>query len=213
MPASLYTDRGSHYFLTPEAGGRVAKDQRTQVGRALHQFGVEHIAAYSPEARGRSERGFGTLQDRLVKELALAGITEIAAANRFIAETYLPDHNQRFAKPPEIDATGFVPVPEGYRIEDILCLHEDRIVARDNTVRYDNRILQLPASPVRPHYVKAKVRVHAYPDGALAVFYGPGCIARYAADATPAETAKPADCVNRFDAAACGQVDSPAPPA
>lgn len=223
LPASLYTDRGSHYFVTPEAGGRVAKDQRTQVGRALHQLGVEHIAAYSPEARGRSERAFGTLQDRLVKELALAGIDDIAAANRFIAETYLPDHNRRFTQPPEIDASGFVPLSEGYRIEEILCLHEDRVVARDNTVRYGNRILQLSPSPHRPHYVKAKVRVHEYPDGALAVFYGPGCIGRYAADGTPAdailadgtpaETTKPVNCVNRFDAAARGQVDSPAPPA
>ena len=91
MPSSLYTDRGSHYFHTPEAGGKVAKDQHTQVGRALHQLGIEHIAAYSPEARGRSERAFGTLQDRLVKELALAGIATVEAADRFIADTYLPD--------------------------------------------------------------------------------------------------------------------------
>ena len=100
MPSSLYTDRGSHYFHTPEAGGKVAKDQHTQVGRALHQLGIEHIAAYSPEARGRSERAFGTLQDRLVKELALAGIATVEAADRFIADTYLPDHNRRFATPP-----------------------------------------------------------------------------------------------------------------
>ena len=79
---SLYTDRGSHYFHTPEAGGKVAKDVLTQVGRALAQLGIEHIAAYSPEARGRSERAFRTLQDRLPKELALAGVTDIEAANR-----------------------------------------------------------------------------------------------------------------------------------
>ena len=91
MPSSLYTDRGSHYFHTPEAGGKVAKDRHTQVGRALHQLGIEHIAAYSPEARGRSERAFGTLQDRLVKELALAGIATVEAADRFIADTYLPE--------------------------------------------------------------------------------------------------------------------------
>ena len=100
LPGSLYTDRASHYFHTPEAGGKVAKDKRTQVGRALHQLGIEHIAAYSPQARGRSERTFGTLQDRLVKELSLAGITEIEAANRFIEESYLPDHNRRFATGP-----------------------------------------------------------------------------------------------------------------
>ncbi len=85
---ALYTDRGSHYFHTPEAGGKVSKERLTQVGRALAELGIEHIAAYSPEARGRSERAFRTLQDRLVKELALAGIATVAAANRFIAEVY-----------------------------------------------------------------------------------------------------------------------------
>ena len=100
LPSALYTDRGSRYFHTPEADGKVAKDQRIQVGRALHQLGIKHISAYSPEARGRSERAFGTLQDHLVKELALAGITTIEAANCSVAETYLPEHNRRFATPP-----------------------------------------------------------------------------------------------------------------
>ena len=104
LPSSLYTDRGSHYFHTPKADGPVDKTQLTQVGRALKQLGIEHIPAYSPEARGRSERMFGTLQDRLIKELAQAGITEIAAANAWIREVYLPRHNARFAKPPAVAA-------------------------------------------------------------------------------------------------------------
>src|ERR1700683_5085318 len=95
---ALYTDRGSHYFYTPKAGEKVSKAQQTQVGRALSHLGIEHIAAYSPQARGRSERMFGTLQDRLIKELKLAGITEVEAANRFFREIYLPEHNARFAK-------------------------------------------------------------------------------------------------------------------
>ena len=90
---SLYTDRGSHYFETPEAGGRVSKTVLTQFGRALKQLGIEHIAAYSPQARGRSERVFGTLQDRLPKELALAGITTVEAANRWLREIYIAEHN------------------------------------------------------------------------------------------------------------------------
>ena len=94
---ALYTDRGGHYFHTPVAGGRVSRERPTQVGRALAELGIEHIAAYSPEARGRSERAFRTLQDRLVKELALAGIATLDAANRFIAAVYLPAHNARFA--------------------------------------------------------------------------------------------------------------------
>ena len=110
LPGALYTDRGSHYFHTPEAGGKVDRNRPTQVGRALHQLGIEHIAAYSPEARGRSERAFGTLQDRPVKELALAGIATAEAANRFIADTYLPDRNRRFATEPELDDSAFVPL-------------------------------------------------------------------------------------------------------
>ncbi len=97
LPSSLYTDRGSHYFYTPQADGPVDKQHLTQVGRALKQLGIEHIPACSPEARGRSERMFGTLQDRLIKELALAGIADITAANQFIREVYLPQHNSRFA--------------------------------------------------------------------------------------------------------------------
>src|SRR5215469_3755028 len=91
LPSSLYTDRGSHYFYTPKAGGKVAKDMPTQVGRALKHLGIEHIPAYSPEARGRSERMFGTLQDRLPKELTRAAITNLEAANRFIRKVYLPE--------------------------------------------------------------------------------------------------------------------------
>jgi hypothetical protein len=97
LPSSLYTDRGSHYFYTPQADGPVDKDRLTQVGRALRHLGVEHIPAYSPEARGRSERMFATLQDRLIKELATAGVTEIAAANAFIRDIYLPAHNASLA--------------------------------------------------------------------------------------------------------------------
>ena len=185
LPCSLYTDRGSHYFHTPEAGGKVAKDQRTQVGRALHHLGIEHIAAYSPQARGRSERAFGTLQNRLVKELSLAGIIAIEAANRFIADTYLPDHNRRFATKPELEASAFVALTQPDQVDEVLCLHTKRVVAHDNTVRYERRVLQIPASPARAHYVKATVRVHEYPDGTLALFHGPRCLARYNADGEP----------------------------
>ena len=188
LPSSLYTDRGSHYFHTPEAGGKVDKSNPTQVGRALHQLGIEHIAAYSPQARGRSERAFGTLQNRLVKELSLAGITEIEAANRFIEESYLPDHNRRFATKPELEASAFVSSAPPDQVHEVLCLHTKRVVAHDNTVRHERRVLQIPASPVRHHYVKATVRVHEYPDGTLALFHGPRCLARYQADGEPIDT-------------------------
>jgi hypothetical protein len=175
---SFYTDRGSHYFLTPEAGGKVDRTQPTQVGRALAQLGIEHIAAYSPEARGRSERMFRTLQDRLPKDLALAGITDMEAANRWLREVYLPRHNARFAVQAAEAGSGFVPVaPEQWR--DVLCIQEERVVAPDNTVAWNRRRLQIPPHPARAHFVRAKVRVHHYPDGDLAIFHGPRCLARW----------------------------------
>ena len=178
LPSSLYTDRGSHYFYTPTADGPVDKKQLTQVGRALKQLGIEHIPAYSPEARGRSERMFGTLQDRLIKELAKVGITEIAAANKWIREVYLPAHNARFAKPAAVPESAFVKADAAV-LAETLCVQEERVVGRDNTVSFNGLKLQLPESPLRHHFVKARVRVHHYPDGALAVFHGPRCIARY----------------------------------
>jgi transposase len=184
LPASLYTDRGSHYFFTPKVGEAVDKERLTQVGRALNRLGIEHIAAYSPEARGRSERMFGTLQDRLPKELKLAGIGDIESANRYIRDVFLHAHNARFARAPQIAESGFVPVADARVLPDVLCIEHERIVARDNTVTYDGRRLQLPESPLRPHYVKAKVKVREYPDGTLAVFHGPRRIARYSAQGT-----------------------------
>ena len=181
LPSSLYTDRGSHYFYTPKAGEAVDKDRLTQVGRALCHLGIEHIPAYSPEARGRSERMFGTLQDRLPKELKLAGINSIEGANRFIREVYLPEHNGRFAKLPEIAESAFVAADPAL-LSEILCIEEERVVARDNTIAYGGLRLQLPESRMRAHYVKARVKVRQYPDGRLAVFHGPRRLARYDAD-------------------------------
>jgi len=178
LPGSLYTDRGSHYFYTPQAGEDVDKDRLTQVGRALDQLGIEHIPAYSPEARGRSERMFATLQDRLPKELRLTGITTVAAANRFLRELYLPAHNARFARPPALPESAFV-AADPAQLREILCVQEERVVARDNTVAYQGLKLQLPPSPARAHYVKARVKVRKYPEGTIALFHGPRLLARY----------------------------------
>jgi len=180
LPSSLYTDRGSHYFFTATAGEAVDKERLTQVGRALARLGIEHIPAYSPQARGRSERMFGTLQGRLPKELSLFGIHDIEAANRYICEVYLPLHNDQFAVPAQIAESAFVAVDPASLV-DILCIEQDRVVARDNTVAYQGRTLQLPQSPARAHYVKANVKVREYPDGTLAVFHGPRRLARYSA--------------------------------
>jgi transposase len=181
--SSLYTDRGSHYFLTPKAGGKVDKDRPTAVGRALAQLGIQHIPSYSPEARGRMERLFGTLQGRWPQELRLAGIATVEAANRTIRETLLPRHNGQFAVPAAEEGTAFVPYV-GRDLADILCLQEERIVGNDNCVVYKRLHLQIPPDRHRHHYVKATVRVHEYPDGSLAVFHGPRLLARYAPDGT-----------------------------
>ena len=180
---SLYTDRGSHYFETPEAGARVSKTVLTQFGRALRQLGIEHIAAYSPQARGRSERAFGTLQDRLPKELALAGITTVAAANRWLREVYIATHNARFAIAAEQEGSAFVADATG-AWREILCVQEDRKVGNNNTVKWHRLSLQLPPSRLRPHFVRTTVRVHEYPDGQLAVFWGPHRPADYDANGT-----------------------------
>lgn len=178
--SSLYTDRGSHYWHTDKAGSHVDKTRPTQVHRALQQLGITLIPAYSPEARGRSERAFRTLQDRLPKELTLAGITEMAAANGYLAERFLPAYNQRFAVSASEVGTAFIPWV-GTPLAEILCVQDERVVANDNTVRYQGRSLQIPQDRHRYHYVKVTVRVHEYPDGALAVFHGPRCLARYSA--------------------------------
>ena len=181
---SLYTDRGSHYFDTPVAGGKVAEGVSTQVGRALCQLGIEHIAAYSPQARGRCERVFRTLQDRLPKDLKLAGITTIEAANRFIKDTYIAAHNARFAEAPAEPGSAFVPVAYA-QWRDVLAIQEERTVAPDNTVAWKGKRLQIPPHPARPHFVKAKVRVHGYPDGELAIFHGPRCLVRWRPEDVP----------------------------
>jgi len=176
---SLYTDRGSHYFHTPEANGKVDKSNLTQVGRALRQLQIKHIAAYSPEARGRSERMFGTLQNRLPQEFALKCITTIEEANKYIQEEYLPRHNAQFCVKPASSASAFAALPDFILLDDILCIEEERIVQRDNTIRYNGLILQIPAGSCRQQYIKAEVKVRQYCDLSLAVFYGHLCIGRY----------------------------------
>jgi len=178
---SLYADRGSHYWITKEAGQGVDKQARTQVKRALDQLGITLIPASCPEARGRSERMFGTLQGRLPPELRTAGITTMAAANRYLRDVFLPAHNARFRVAAAAPGSAFTPYV-GRDLGDILCIQEERFVGRDNCVSYKRLSLQIPADRHRHHYVKASVRVHEYPDGRLALFHGARCLARFGAD-------------------------------
>ncbi len=176
--SSFYSDRGSHYWYTPKVGGKVDKIRLTQFGRALAILGIEMIPAYSPQARGRSERMFKTHQDRLVKELALAGITDMEEANQYIKNVYMPNFNNEFAKLDLITKSVFVPWV-GERIEEVLCEQYERIVNNANCVSFEGLTLQIPKDPNRYHYVKTKVKVKRYNDMTLAVFHGPRKLANY----------------------------------
>ena len=166
-PCSLYVDRVSHSFFTPEAGGKVDKERVTQAGRAMRQLGIEMIAAYSPEAGGRSGCMFGTPQKRLPQEMRLHSIADMARANRFLRDVFLPAHNAFFAKKAELEGSAFTP------LDDLLRIQEERVVGNGNIVRYKGHVLQFLPDGTRFHYAKSKVRVHEYPDGTLGVFHGP----------------------------------------
>lgn len=175
---SFYSDRGSHYWNTPQAGGKVDKVNLTQFGRAMKQLGITMIPAYSPEARGRSERMFSTHQERLPKELSLMGITDMDEANRYLQKSYMPNFNSEFMQQPLEEGTAFVSYI-GPSIDEVLCEHHDRTVGNDNCVRFENHSLQIPPDQYRCNFIKAKVGVHRYLNGMLAVFHGPRKLATY----------------------------------
>src|SRR5450759_1172886 len=169
---------GSHYWHTPEAGGKVDKKNPTPFGRAMKHLGIEMIAAYSSEARGRSERFFRTHQDRLIKELALYGITTMEEANRYTRDSYLPAFNVEFMVEPTEPGSAFVEWC-GPDLDDILCEQHDRTVGNDNCVSFEGIKLQIPPNKYRCHYIRTKIRVHRHNDGSLAIFHGPRKLATY----------------------------------
>ena len=169
--SSFYSDRGAHYWNTPSAGGKVDKENPTQFGRAMRELGVVMIPGYSPEARGRSERMFKTLQGRLPVELAELGIVDMEEANRFLRERFIADFSRRFAVEAAEEGSAFVPLL-GVGLDDILCLKHERVVGNDNCVRYRGKSLQIPPVGDRAHFVRARVKVHEYEDGMVAVVHG-----------------------------------------
>lgn len=178
--SELATDRGSHYWFTPEAGGKVDPSRPTQFKRAMDKMGIGMAPAYSPEARGRSERMFGTLQGRLPQELALAGILDMERANEWLRDVYLPRHNKWFSRPARVpDLSGFAPLADPGILDGILCESHDRVAGNDNCVSFEGMSLQIPPQPFRPNYRKARVRVTRHIDGTLAVWHGPRKLARY----------------------------------
>ncbi len=181
---ALYSDRGSHFWLTPKVGGKVDYHRRTQVGRALHELGVQMIPAYSPEARGRSERNFSTWQGRLPQELRLRQLRTLEAANRFLREEYIAEFNRRFQVAPKQRGNAFVPC-RSRDLERIFSLQFERSVNRDNTVSFQNLSLQIERVRWRATLAGCQVVVHQHLNGTLSLTHGPHCLGRYDARGAP----------------------------
>src|SRR5438309_2047071 len=178
LPAALYTDRAHWAVHTPTSGTAPDRFRLTQLGRALQRLGIEHIVSYSPQARGRSERVNGTLQDRLVNELRVAGVRTVAAANRYLRTRFVPAFNAEFGRRPADRRSAFVPLGR-VDLEQILCVEAERVVGRDNVVTADGVALQLGKQPGRRTCAGLHVLVRRHLDGGHSVWYGPRCLARY----------------------------------
>src|SRR6202045_5288357 len=181
---ALYSDRGSHFWLTPKVGGKVDYHRRTQVGRALHELGVQMIPAYSPQARGRSERSFSTWQGRLPQELRLHQLRTLEAANRFLREDYIAEFNRCFQVAPRQRGNAFVPC-RSRDLERIFSLQFERSVNRDNTVSFQNLSLQIERVRWRATLAGCQVVVHQHLDGTLSLTHGPHCLGRYDGGGAP----------------------------
>ncbi|HZZ17687.1 MAG TPA: ISNCY family transposase [Candidatus Sulfotelmatobacter sp.] len=186
---ALYSDRGSHFWLTPKVGGKVDYHRRTQVGRALHELGVQMIPAYSPQARGRSERNFGTWQGRLPQELRLAACTTLKQANGFLRERYIAEFNRRFQVAPRQRGNAFVPC-RSRDLDRIFSLQFERGVNRDNTVSFQNLSLQIERVNWRATLAGCQVVVHQHLDGTLSITHGPHGLGRYTSQGATLETTK-----------------------
>jgi transposase len=180
----LYSDRASHFFETLKAGAKIDPQRVTQVGRALRELGIRMIPAYSPQARGRSERNFGTWQGRLPQELRLRGITTVEEANRFLHEEYLAEFNRRFVVAAAQPGSAFLPL-QGQDLERIFALQHERVVHRDNTVEIAHRVLQIEKTPWRNTLAGCSVIVYEHLDGTLSVGYGPHLVGHFSPEGMP----------------------------
>lgn len=178
LPMAIYTDRAHWAFNTPQANGPVDRRQLTQVGRALDRLGIEHIPAYSPQARGRSERLNRTFQDRLVNELRVAKVTTLPAANAYLREQFLPDYNATFSCVPADPASAFVALGRA-DLDQILCYQEERLVARDNTVAFDGHAFQLARQPGRRSCAGLQVTIRRHLTGEYSIWCGARRLGHY----------------------------------
>jgi len=184
---SLYSDRASHFWLTPKAGEPVDRQALTQVGRAMRELSIQMIPAYSPQARGRSERSFRTWQGRLPQELRLAGITTPEEANRYLRERYVAEFNERFSVAASAEGTAFVPSTRS-DLDRVFCLQHERVVGRDNTVSFARLTLQIERQQWRSTLSGCRVRVYEHLDGTLSLGFGAHEVGRYSPDGTPLKT-------------------------
>lgn len=180
LPMAIYTDRAHWAFHTSQAHGAVNRRQLTQVGRALDRLGIEHIPAYSPQARGRSERLNRTFQDRLVNELRVAQVTTLPTANAYLRDRFLPDYNATFSCAPADATSAFVPLG-AVDLEQILCHQEERCVARDNTVTFQGRTFQVARQPGRRSCAGLRVTIRRHLTGEYSIWSGTRCLGTYAA--------------------------------
>ena len=186
---SLYSDRGSHFFVTTKAGEKVDKHRLTQVGRALKELGVQMIPAYSPQARGRSERSFGTWQGRLPQELRLAHVTTVEGANQFLREHYIARFNAQFTVPAEEKATAFRRTSRT-DLNWIFTVQTERVVAKDNTVAIGDRTWQIDKTRFRSSLAGSTVTIHEHLDETVSIRYGPHVVGRYSSTGEPLQGAK-----------------------
>jgi transposase len=184
--SSLYSDRASHFFRTPKAGEPVDTRQFTEVGRALKAVGIEPIPAYSPQARGRSERNFGTWQGRLPQELRIRNIRTLDEANHFLHSHYIAEFNRKFGVPAAQPGTAFVPV-QHLDLDRIFSVQHERLVAKDNTIQFANHVLQIPSTRFRATLAGCRVMVYEHLNATLSIGYGPHTVARFNAERRPME--------------------------
>jgi transposase len=178
---SLYSDRGSHFFYTPKAGGAVDKSRLTQFGRALKELGIQMIAAYSPQARGRMERSYGTWQGRLPQELRLAGRTSLEEANRFLREHYIGEFNAKFTTPAAERGSAFRKCSRR-DLDWIFSLQTERVVSKDNTVAIGDRWWQIEKCRWRHSLAGQTVTIHQHLNGTVSIRFGPHTVGRYTED-------------------------------
>ena len=188
--SSLYSDRASHFFRTPKAGQPVDTREVTEVGRAMRDLGIRMIPAYSPQARGRSERNFGTWQGRLPQELRLKDIHTPEQANAFLNDHYVHEFNSKFMVAATETGTAFAPV-QRQDLDRVFAIQQERTVGKDNTIQFANHVWQVPPTPFRATLAGCRVIVYEHLDGTFSVGYGPHTVARFTASGDPATPPKP----------------------